>query len=112
MNLTIGERTEIIQLCANGNTLRAAADIFNGHHPDRPQLLAFQTVSKVYRKFRDTGSVHNRHRTGRPSKVNNQVVINNVLQHVNENPHISTRVLSDVTNTGRNTVMKILHNEG
>jgi transposase len=112
MNLTINERTEVLGLYVGGNTLRDVADIFNQRHPNRPRPLTFPTVSKIYRKFRETGSVHNRHRTGRPSKVNNQVIVNNVLNQVNVNPNISTRALAVATNISRNTAMDILHNQG
>lgn len=110
--LTIPQRTEIVNLCTEGNTIRHVAEIFNGRHPNRIPPLAHGTVSRIWRKFQETGSVHDRPRAGRPSKVRNEAVIANVLDTLNETPRTSSRALANVTNLSRNTILSILHNHG
>lgn len=112
MALTINQRNEIVGLCANGHTCRAAAEIFNVRYPNRQPPLAHSTVYKIWHKFNATGSVIDRHRTGRPPKYNNENVVNGVLQLVNQNPHISSRALSAATHNSRNTVLRILQSRG
>lgn len=112
LKLTVAERTEIVGLCANGATVRNAAAVFNIRYPNRLRPLAHGTVSNIWRKFIETGSVHDQPRTGRPSKVRNPNIIDAVLNTVNENPRTSTRALSNVTNLSRNTISAILHNNG
>lgn len=110
--LTIPERTEIVGLCVEGNSFRVAAAVFNDRYPNRQPPLAHGTISNLWRKFTETGSVHDLPRTGRPSKVRNENVVANVLNLVNQNPRTNTRALANVTNCCRNTLMKILHNNG
>lgn len=110
--LTIPERTEIIGLCNEGNSFRNVAAIFNDRYPNRQPPLAHGTVSNIYRKFEATGSVRDLPRSGRPSKVQDENVIANVLNIVNQNPRTSTRALANATNNCRNTIMKILHTNG
>lgn len=109
--LTIPERTEIVGLYT-GNTARNAAEIFNNRYPNRLRPLAHGTVSNIWRKFNATGSVHDQPRSGRPSKVRNQNIVNVVLNMVNANPRTSTRALANATHHSRNTIMAILHNNG
>lgn len=112
LKLTIAERAEIVGLRADGNSVRHAAEIFNNRHPNRPRPLAHGSVSNLWRKFNETGSVHDQPRTGRPSKIRNQNIVDGVLNMVAEIPRTSTRALANATNLSRNTIMGILHNNG
>lgn len=112
MVLTIQERSEIVALMVNHNSVRDAANIFNERYPNRQPQLAYSTVHKIWVKFAATGSVHNLPRAGRPSKVNDENINNNVLNAINENPQIGSRALARNTNLCRNTIFKILHGNG
>jgi hypothetical protein len=82
MVLNIQERSEIIALCTNENTIREVANIFNARHPDRHPQLAYSTVNKIWNL----------------AKVNNENVVNMVLYAVNINPYTPTRALARDTN--------------
>lgn len=104
------ERTEILNLYAV-SAGRQTAVIFNERHPERAQPLSHTTVLYIKRKFDETGSIRNRPRTGRPSLVNNENVINQVREFVDANPRTHLRAISANVHFSRNTVFQILHNQ-
>ena len=60
MHLTIDERVEIIMLCGHeGLSYRQVADIFNERHVRMPPL-SFTAVGSLLKKFKETGSVHDK----------------------------------------------------
>lgn len=105
MVLTNEERIEILELFG-GNSARLTAQIFNERHPDRNQPLSHATVVKIYNKFRETGSVKDRARAGRPRNLQ---IAQEVLDFVRANPRSSIRTMSRATNHGTKTVSNILH---
>jgi hypothetical protein len=71
MALTLDERVEIMLLSGRqGWTQRQVADEFNARHPER-NPITHSTVRKLVKKFKETGSVINKPRVGRPSVGDN-----------------------------------------
>jgi transposase len=67
MSLSKEERIELVLLSGReGWSVRKIADDFNARHPRRTPI-GFSTVGKVVRKFKETGSVMDKPRSGRPS---------------------------------------------
>jgi 3-methyladenine DNA glycosylase/8-oxoguanine DNA glycosylase len=67
MALTLDERLETVLLSGRqGWTERQVADEFTAKHPERNQITR-SAVGKVAKKFKETGSVVEKPRVGRPS---------------------------------------------
>jgi transposase len=67
MALTLNEREEIVFLsCHQGWTQRQVADEFNARHPER-NPKTHSARGKLVKKFKETGSVVDKPRVGRPS---------------------------------------------
>jgi hypothetical protein len=67
MALTLHEIVEIVLLsCRQGWTQRQVADEFNARHPERDQIT-HSAVGKLVKTFKETGSVVDKPRVGRPS---------------------------------------------
>ena len=67
MALTKEERVQLVLLSGReGLSYRRIADEFNVLHPGRSSI-GFSTVAKVIRKFKKTGSIIDKPRSGRPS---------------------------------------------
>ena len=64
MSLIIEERIEIILLCGQiGATTRSVAESFNSSQEG--MNISHTTVGRLLTKFKETGSVHDRERSGR-----------------------------------------------
>jgi hypothetical protein len=67
MALTLYERVEIVLLSGRqGWTQRQLADEFNARHPER-NPITHSAVGKLVKKFKETESVVDKPRVGRPS---------------------------------------------
>jgi transposase len=67
MALTLDERVEIVLLSGRqGLTKRQVADEFHARHPER-NPIPHSAVGKLVKKFKETGSVLDKPRIGRPS---------------------------------------------
>jgi transposase len=67
MTLTLDERVEIVLLRGRqGWTQRQVADAFNATHPER-NPITHSAVGQLVKKFKETGSVVDKPRVGRPS---------------------------------------------
>jgi transposase len=65
--LPLDERVEIVLLsCRQGWTQRQVGDEFNARHPER-NPITHSAVRKLVKKFKETGSVVDKPRVGRPS---------------------------------------------
>lgn len=106
--LTIQERQEIFRLYQT-NSAREVARIFNDIHPDRP--ITHGAVLRIERKFNANGSLHDRKRSGRPSKRKNAAIIENVIAIVDENSRIPARVVAMILNISKKTVLNILRHQ-
>lgn len=106
--LTIQERQQICVLRAQ-NSSREAARVFNERYPERDRPLSHSTVNRIYNHWQDTGSLEDLPRTGRPSKTNDDNIVQNVLATVQENPQQSVRDISQTADICVKTARKILH---
>ena len=80
-SLSTDERVEIILLCGReGWSAQQVADEFSRLHPDREPINK-SSVSRLLSKFKDTGSVLDRKRSGR-----NEADANLVLDDVRNEP--------------------------
>ena len=106
MSLTKDERVEVILLSGReGWSYRRIAEHFNACHPGRA-AISHRTVGKLIQKFKDTGSVFDKLRSGRPSVCDE--VKETVIAKVTASPKKSTRQTSMELGVPRSTVQKIL----
>ena len=108
MSLTIEECIQIILLCGQiGATNRSAAESFNSSH-ERVNI-SHTTVGRLLTKFKETGSVHDRERSGRPTIAieNCEVIINKIIQSPKKSIRRSSREIS----IPRSTIQKVLNAE-
>src|SRR6185437_13032730 len=68
MPLTDEERIEIVLIVGDGyKTIREACEIFAERHPGR--TVHYSTVSRLVQRFKDTGSIKDSKRSGRPKSA-------------------------------------------
>lgn len=106
MELSTELKIEIITLCLRGEyTQSEIVNIINEKygHP----LLRQSTISKLLKKFKETGSVQVKKKSGRPP-ISEQAT-NQVMAQVRDNVHLSVRAISrEIVGIGKSTVWKIL----
>lgn len=105
--LTSEMRTEIFMLHIN-YSVQEAAKIFNERYPDRPAPLSASTVSKIWNKFKETGSVHDRKRSGRPATSVTEENSISIMAQIELKPHSSTRQLAQDAGISKGSVSTIL----
>lgn len=107
MALSKEERIDIVLHAAIGS-YRAIADDFNRRHPER-QPITHGAVGKLIAKFKETGRVDDRERSGRPRSVTDEDSSVAILAAVSKSPHKSTRRLSQEHGLSQRSVLRILH---
>ena len=75
---------------------RAIADDFNRRHPERPPITQI-AVGKLICKFKETGSVDDRERSGRRPSVTDEASSISILAAVSKSPHKRSRRLRTST---------------
>jgi transposase len=109
--LTINERTELVLMCARvGATCRSVADEFNTKYPDRSPVH-FSTVSRLFERFKASGSVLDSDRSGRPRSSTNESTTQTVLSTLENDPMLSIRDLETLTSVKRSSIYNILKKE-
>ena len=107
--LTIEERVELIKLFfANQEDLTMTMKAFNNQHEMR-NPISRNSVKNLIDKFKSTGSVQDKKRTGRHKTQTDESHAYEVLQHVRRSPHKSTRKISQECNMSQSSVLRILH---
>lgn len=104
MPLTKEERIDIILLAGSGTT-RYVARTFNATH--RTQIT-HDTVAKLIKKFKRTGSVADASRSGRPKTATDEGTSTQVLAAMARSPTKGTRRLSAQMGISQSSVMRIL----
>lgn len=105
--LLISERVEIVLLYARqGWTVRQTAAEFNRRHPQRAQEITPSTVGRIMDRFKETGSVCDKPRSGRP-KVADDIEVT-VLAKVSSSPKKSLKRHSQELGMPRSTCQKVL----
>jgi hypothetical protein len=108
MKLTKQERIEIIQLYGSGaNTQKQTLCLFQQIHPNRPPPSQ-GAISKLIRKFRVTGSVEDRPRTGRRKSATGSEATAKVVSTVGVNGRTSVRKLARQLELSPTSVQRIL----
>lgn len=105
--LSVKLRQEILYLY-NGNSARRTAQLFNENYPNRAPIN-HSTVLKIVNKFKTTGSLHDRPRSGRPSLRNDEETLFSVLAQAVENPRLSSRNIAKTSGISQKLVLNILH---
>lgn len=111
--LTEAQRIEILMILGyedRRRTQKEVCDIFNEKYPNRIPITQ-STVSKIFKKFNATGSVKAAPKSGRPKTQTEGDKALNVLLSVQENPHLSTRVIALINDTSHMSVDRILLKE-
>uniref|UniRef100_A0A8D8W2K6 DUF4817 domain-containing protein n=1 Tax=Cacopsylla melanoneura TaxID=428564 RepID=A0A8D8W2K6_9HEMI len=99
------DKVEIIFLFGECNRVyNATAKRFNELHPDRP--IDHKYVTGLVLKFRETGSVKDRPRSGR-SKVDEGSIVE-IIGRVSNDSNQSLREMSNVSNIPPSTIHKVL----
>lgn len=105
------ERITILMMRGYGDRTRSydeVKDLFNDTYPNR-NPISRSGVQKTVQRFQETGSVKDRPRSGRPKLATNEELSLEVLQSVVEDPHASTRSVSQIVGTSQRSVGRILH---
>ena len=106
--LTLQERIEIILLCAReGWSQRSVANCFNIQHPDKH--VNHSTISRLFNKFKLTGSVKDMERTGKPKT--SQAVKEGVVEWFKATPSTSIRHASFQLGVPKSTIFYIIKKE-
>jgi hypothetical protein len=93
MALTEKEKIEILMMIGYGERKRSQAevcDLFNNTYPNRPAITQ-SYVSKLLKKFNESGSVNHKPRSGRPKTATGGDTAIDILLDVQENPKQSLR---------------------
>ena len=87
MRLSLTQRIEILMMIGYGDRIRTQQEV---KYPARP--ITISTVSKLEKKFRETGSVEDIPRKGRPTIPDDKKL--DILLAMEEDPHNSVRQIS------------------
>lgn len=107
LKLTPEMRTEIVVIYTASKSVRETAGIFSQRYPDRDKLSA-STVSKIFNKFKATGSIHDLQRSGRPKSSFNEEKSIGILAKVRADPHTNVRQMAQEAGISTGSVRKIL----
>lgn len=107
MALTKEERIEVI-LMSGERSFRVIAADFNNRHPERPPI-SHNTVRCLISKFRETGTVADKARSGRPKSATDETTSTMVLASFVKSPQRSTRRLSAECGISQSSIIRILH---
>ncbi len=90
------------------HNVSAGALLYQKLHPDRRHPTR-QTLKQIVTRFRETGSVLQRPRTGRSRSACDEAHTTAVLAAVSANPHASNRAIAAEFAIGQSSVLHILH---
>ena len=103
---TSSERVEIIFIYGSQNKcIRKTVAVYNEKHPDKKISLNY--VKSLVKKFETTGSVCNKKRLMKPRVVGEMAQLE-ILGHFSNDPTLSIRKVSKLTNISVGSVHKVL----
>lgn len=105
-------RIEIVNIYEETGNYRETARIFNERHPERPHRLSKSTVQRLYSKLFSTGSVIDSYARGRQRIETDDNVVNNIVQEIEADHHISIRQLARTLHHSPKAVHRILKANG
>lgn len=110
-HLSETQRIDILIMIGCGNKTRSQKEvctIFNNKYPG--QHVSQSTVSKIEKKFRETGHVKNIEKPGRNVQFTDEKKLD-VLLEIEENPHKTTRELAADNDVSKSSILRVLHKE-
>lgn len=111
MKLTDTERIEILIMIGCGDKVRTQTEVrnlFNAKYPNR-EPVSQSAISKIEKKFRETGHVKDLPKSGRKSIPEAKKL--DVVLAFQENPHTSSRQVALDNNLHQSTVVRVLKKE-
>lgn len=103
--LSIQDKVEIILICGENITSRQASEIFNHRHGTN---ISPSTISRILRRFKETGSVSNCFKKPHRKWVVNEENTENIIATVVENGRTSISKLSEESNISSTSIRRIL----
>ncbi|KAL7855648.1 hypothetical protein AOLI_G00192520 [Acnodon oligacanthus] len=107
MELMKEEKIEVILMSGECSCRIIAAD-FNNRHPVRPPI-SHRTVASLIIKFRETGTVDDNPRSGRPMTATDEETSTMLLAAFAKSPRLSTRRLAAECGVSQSSLVWILH---
>lgn len=111
-HLSEKHRIEILMMYGYGDrrrTQREVCNLFNQLYPDTP--VSQGAISQLIKKFRETGSIEDMQRTGRPKSATSEDKALDVLLTIQETPKVSTREVAENFGISHTSVHRILKKE-
>lgn len=105
--LSMEQRVEIILLFGRYENYSETAREFNRRHSNVSEITPM-TVSRCVKRFKETGSVLDKYRTGRPKSTTDEQTASRVLQKVRQYPRFSVRQVSQDMEISTTAVWRIL----
>ena len=106
--LTTQQRAKIVELYFKNEDSPVLARRAYCRHFDVKNGPSESTILRLVKKFRDTGSVHDRSRSGRPQNVRSDEKIERVRASVQEDQQTSTRRRSSELGMAKSSLHRIL----
>ncbi|KAK6010328.1 hypothetical protein OSTOST_24646 [Ostertagia ostertagi] len=100
------ERVEIVLLAGDRNH-REVAEEFNKLHPGRRPITR-SCVSRLIARLKETGSISDKPRPGRPRRTTCGNTASAVLDRFRRNPEMSLRQMASETGMSRSSIHRIL----
>lgn len=111
-HLSEKHRIELLMIYGFGDRRRTqneVCNVFNALYPDTP--VSQGTVSQLIKKFRETGSIKNVQKSGRPKSATNEDKALDVILTVEETPRVSIREIAEHSGISHSSVQRILKTE-
>jgi len=108
--MTESERIEILMMIGYGDRKRThqeVCNLFNDTHPDK-NPISKSTVTRTLQRYRETGGVKDRIKTGRPRTATSEDNALSILLDVIEQPKASLRQIAAAHNISRRSVETVL----
>ncbi|XP_030754949.1 uncharacterized protein LOC115881550 [Sitophilus oryzae] len=110
MPLSLTQRIEVLMIIGYGDRVRTQKEVCVLFNNKYPEMTIFQsTLSRIENKFRETGSVDNLSKSGRPSV--SEEAKTNIFLSFEENPHNSVRQVGREYNVSKSCVHSLLRLE-
>lgn len=107
--LTYEERVQLVSMYRSpGATQRSVATEFHKLHPHRAPV-SHTTIGRLIHRFKQTGSVSDHTRSGRPKKITGVEASAMVLAKIFSSPNKSARELSRETGVSKTSLLRILN---
>ncbi|CAG9839786.1 unnamed protein product [Diabrotica balteata] len=93
--------------CDRKRSYCEVANLLNNTFPNRSPIHK-TTVQKTVQRFKESGEVKDRYKSGRPKRVMSDNKALDIIQSFVEEPHTSSRKVAQVHDVGRSSVLCVL----